>query len=96
MTKTHGPNGYLSIAEAAKRLGVARGTVHRMISQDQLSKRTVALRDYVPQRDIDLFLTTKLATQVSTGIVLELLDLFDRHPELLAQLRALVDEGGTS
>jgi excisionase family DNA binding protein len=92
----YGPNGYLSIAEAARRLGVGRGTVHVMIQHDQLPKYTVGLRDYVRQRDVEIFATTKLAAQVSTGVVLELLDLFDRHPELVAKLRTLVDEGGAS
>jgi excisionase family DNA binding protein len=85
----HGPRGYLTISEAARRLGVARGTVYRMIGQRQLSKRTIGLRDYVLQRDVEVFLTTKLAAQVSTGIVLELLDLLEQHPELVTQLRAL-------
>jgi excisionase family DNA binding protein len=92
----HGPRGYVTISEAARRLDVARGTVYRMIQQGQLTKQTVGLRDYVRQYDVEMFATTKLATQVSTGVVLELLDLFDRHPELLTQLRALVDEGDTS
>jgi hypothetical protein len=75
---------------------VARGTVYRMIGQGQLTKQTIALRDYVLQRDVDVFMTTKLATQVSTSVVLELLNLLDRHPELVAQLRTLVDEKGAS
>jgi len=96
MAKTYGPNGHLSVVEAARRLGVSRGTVHRMIQRGQLSKRTVGLRDYVPQFQVEVFSATKLASQVSTSVVLELLDLFDRHPELIAQLRTLVDEGGAS
>ena len=92
----HGPKGYLTISETARRLGVARGTVYRMIGQGQLTKQTIALRDYVMQRDVDLFLTTKFASQVSTGVVLQFLNLIDRHPELIEQLRILVNERSTS
>ena len=94
--RKYGPAGYLSIVQAAKRLGVSRGTVHRMIQQGQLTKRTIGLRDYVRQYAVELFSTTKLATQVSTGVVLQLLDLLDQHPELIAQLRAMANDGGRS
>jgi excisionase family DNA binding protein len=92
----HGPRGFLTISEAARRLGVARGTVYRMIQQGQLTKQTVGLRDYVRQYDVEVFSAAKLASQMSTTVVLELLDLFDQHPGLLTQLRALVDERGAS
>jgi excisionase family DNA binding protein len=96
MVKTRGPNGYLSIAEAARRLGVNPRTVHVMIQRGQLSKQTVGLRDYVRQYDVEVFSAAKLAAQVSTTTVLALLDLIDQHPELAARLRALVNGGGTS
>jgi excisionase family DNA binding protein len=96
MAKTRGPNGYLSIAEAARRLGANPRTVHAMIHQGQLPKHTIGLRDYVPQRSVELFATTKFAAQMGTSVALQLLDLFDQHPDLLEQLRALVNERGAS
>jgi hypothetical protein len=67
-----------------------------MVQQGQLRKRTIGPRDYVRQYDVELISTTKLATQVSTAVVVQLLDLLDRHPELAAQLRAMANEGGPS
>lgn len=96
MAKTRGPNGYLSIAEAARRLGVNPRTVHVMIHKGQLRRRTIGLRDYVPQYQVEVFSAAKLATQISTATVLQFLDLIDQHPGLLEQLRALVNERGAS
>jgi hypothetical protein len=63
-----------------------------MVQQGQLRKRTIGPRDYVRQYDVELISTTKLATQVSTAVVVQLLDLLDRHPELAAQLPAMANE----
>jgi excisionase family DNA binding protein len=87
----YGPVGYVSIAEAARRLGVGRGTVHRMVQQGQLAKHTIGLRDYVRQYDVDILLTAKTTTYAT---VTAFLRLWDQHPDLIEQLRAAA-RGGT-
>jgi excisionase family DNA binding protein len=52
---------FLTVAETARRLGVARGTVYAMIQQGQLTRRTIGLREYVPASQVNALLATSPA-----------------------------------
>jgi excisionase family DNA binding protein len=76
--RKQGPTGYLTIAEAARRLGVARGTVYAMIQKKQLTKQTIGLRDYVPAAQIDVLFLGQVATAAAVGTVSAYLETLKR------------------
>jgi excisionase family DNA binding protein len=45
--------GLITIAEAARRLGLSRGTVYVMIQRGQLSRVTAGYRDLIPAWQVD-------------------------------------------
>jgi excisionase family DNA binding protein len=92
----HGPPGYLSIAQAAKRLGVSRGTVHVMCQRGQLGKITLGMRDYVPEAHVNAVMVGLVATAATSGVVAAFSAVLDEYPGLAERLRVLADEGGAS
>lgn len=85
---------FLTIAETARRLGVARGTVYAMIHLGEPTRRTVGLREYVPAGQVERLIVSRIATAATAGTVFAFVEVLKRYPELAAQLRQALAERG--
>lgn len=85
---------FLTVTEAARRLGVSRGTVYVMIHRGQLTRRTVGLREYVPAGQVErLVLASGITKAATIGTATALVEVLKRYPELAAQLRQALGGG---
>jgi excisionase family DNA binding protein len=91
-------DGLLTVAEAARRLGLSRGTVYVMTQRGQLSRVRAGYRDLIPAAQVDALLRVQQFTEaVGVGAAVAMVEWLRTRPDLWPALPPLVRaavEGG--
>lgn len=75
-------DGLLTVTEAARRLGLSRGTVYVMTQRGQLSRVRAGYRDLIPAAQVATLLRAQAVTEVAADATTAAIEWLRTRPDL--------------